>query len=741
MTRVIRLSFAIALLACVPTGATAQQFADPEFDAKVDRPAFTSSHPVVFLDEAHNNFHTAGGRYKPFADLLKNDGYAVTPNKKKFTPDSLKGCAVLVVVNAQGAPLMRSPEAANAAFEPAENDAVDAWLRAGGSLLLIADHHPWGVSTERLATKLGVDMGKSTTLDPANSESGAPGQLNFSRVNGLLGDHPILTGRDGSERIDRVLTFAGQSLKGPSGSVALLKFSQFAVDQPRPAIPGRNGPAAGRAQGLAFALGRGRVVVLGEAAMLSAQVNGRQGARMGMNVPGTDNRQFALNLMHWLAGVKFPAQVDAIAAKPKPKPTAPADAGALASSAASASQPAAAKSSTTPEMPAAATAAPPRRADPGRALSSAEIAAESEPSIAMITGEGSVGTGFLVRPGVIATNAHVIESEFMTNLRVRFPSAEKDQQGPITAELLYEDTARDVAFLGVKSALPPLRVAASYTFRKGEDVTVIGNPGVGGDLILENAISRGLMSTKTSFEGQRYYQLGIAVNPGNSGGPVFNSSGEVIGVVTRKSAAQESLAFCIPLEDLNLAIEKVASFPRDAIAREQSRHRLILTLKELGGSGALYSTVITFRRKNSAGGANSKRPGGLYDVALAQLEKQTFPRLKAEAARVREDRLVSLAHREKVGQLADNLDKLKALYLADNAGKGANDPFPAMKATHRRLVVELCKSLQLDVPINILFSLDDPAESGDGKGASKDGSKKPAAPKDGKAKQDATPKK
>ena len=46
----------------------------------------------------------------------------------------------------------------------------------------------------------------------------------------------------------------------------------------------------------------------------------------------------------------------------------------------------------------------------------------------MITGDGSVGTGFLVRPGIIATNAHVIDGEFMTTLRVRFPSAEKAQQ-------------------------------------------------------------------------------------------------------------------------------------------------------------------------------------------------------------------------------------------------------------------------------------------------------------------------
>src|SRR5271166_5759912 len=97
MTRVARLSFTLAVLISVRTGAMAQQFADPEFDANVDRPAFTDRHPLVFFDEAHNNFHTADGRYKPFADLVKNDGYAVTPNKQKFASETLKTCSVLVV--------------------------------------------------------------------------------------------------------------------------------------------------------------------------------------------------------------------------------------------------------------------------------------------------------------------------------------------------------------------------------------------------------------------------------------------------------------------------------------------------------------------------------------------------------------------------------------------------------------------------------------------------------------------
>ena len=60
---------------------------------------------------------------------------------------------------------------------------------------------------------------------------------------------------------------------------------------------------------MAFALGSGRVVVMGEAAQLSAQVFG-EGERFGMNMPGIDNRQLVLNIMHWLSGLLGPRQAE-----------------------------------------------------------------------------------------------------------------------------------------------------------------------------------------------------------------------------------------------------------------------------------------------------------------------------------------------------------------------------------------------------------------------------------------------
>ena len=279
------------------------QMADPNFDASVAKPTYKNKGPKVLFDEAHNNFHTATGRYKPFADLITNDGYQVVSNKEKFSPGVLKGYSILIISNALGNALMSDPKAANPAFTEAESDSVRDWVRGGGSLLLIADHAPMGAANQILATRFEVDMSKRYTVDQQNSDPGSnnQGTLVFTRESGRLADHAVTRGRDESERVNKVLTFTGQSLKGPADSVAFLKLADTAKD----VMPGSNPnptSAAGRAQGLAIRFGKGRVIVLGEAAMLTAQVVGPQQVKFGMNRPGIDNRQLALNIMHWLSG-------------------------------------------------------------------------------------------------------------------------------------------------------------------------------------------------------------------------------------------------------------------------------------------------------------------------------------------------------------------------------------------------------------------------------------------------------
>jgi hypothetical protein len=280
------------------------QMADPNFNAKVEHPAYKKDGPKVLFDEAHNNFHTATGRYKPFADLITDDGYQVIPNKEKFSAATLKGHQVLVISNALGAARMNDAAATNSAFTEEESDAVRDWVKAGGSLLLIADHAPMGSANQSLGKRFDVDMSKMFTVDQQNhdTESGNPGFIVYTRESGRLADHPVTNGRNASERVNKIITFTGQSLKGPADATAFLKLADTAFD----AMPGQNtnpASAAGRAQGVAMKFGKGRAVVMGEAGMLSAQIVGPQRMPFGMNRPGIDNRQLVLNIMHWLSGL------------------------------------------------------------------------------------------------------------------------------------------------------------------------------------------------------------------------------------------------------------------------------------------------------------------------------------------------------------------------------------------------------------------------------------------------------
>ena len=289
-------------LLCLSVVVGAQQLPDPEFNTSVPNPAYTKTEPRVLFDEAHHNFHTTDGRYKPFADLLRNDGYRVVRNRQAFSKETLSSFKVLIIANALGAEDMDDNGADASAFTEEECQAVQDWVKGGGSLLLIADHAPFGGAAASLATRFGVDMSKSFTYDKENSVEGNPSVLIFSRENKLLATHPITEGRDEKERVNRVQSFTGQSLKGPADSVSILKLSDTAKDTPDQNMDA-SVSAAGRAQALAFKFGKGRVVVQGEAAMLSAQISGPEKLKMGMNVPGNDNRQYALNVMHWLSGL------------------------------------------------------------------------------------------------------------------------------------------------------------------------------------------------------------------------------------------------------------------------------------------------------------------------------------------------------------------------------------------------------------------------------------------------------
>jgi hypothetical protein len=301
---------------------------DTSFRHAVQSPAYDrDAGPVVCIDESHANRHTISGTYIPFATLVRDDGYRVQGFSVPWSATALQGCAVLVVANAV-APVNARDRALPhpRAFSKPELDTLVAWLGAGGSLLLIADHAPWPGAVADLGLVLGVEMldafaapGDSGAVialfgTPAVSDSawrqyasdrGLPFRLIAGAVTspGTLGSHPILQGRTASERIRWVVTFTGHAFYPSSRIHPLLVFGPRAIaslDRPDAATF----PIGGWLQAGALELGRGRAVVLGEASMCTAQVGGPRRIRTGINIPeAPDNAQFCLNVVRWLTKV------------------------------------------------------------------------------------------------------------------------------------------------------------------------------------------------------------------------------------------------------------------------------------------------------------------------------------------------------------------------------------------------------------------------------------------------------
>src|SRR6187549_2198875 len=91
----------LVVCACLAVGALGQQVPDTAFAPPIPNPMYKSGKgPIVFLDEAHFNFHTADGRYQPFAALLRRDGYDVRASKLAFSKASLNEAKILVIANA-----------------------------------------------------------------------------------------------------------------------------------------------------------------------------------------------------------------------------------------------------------------------------------------------------------------------------------------------------------------------------------------------------------------------------------------------------------------------------------------------------------------------------------------------------------------------------------------------------------------------------------------------------------------
>jgi serine protease Do len=159
-----------------------------------------------------------------------------------------------------------------------------------------------------------------------------------------------------------------------------------------------------------------------------------------------------------------------------------------------------------------------------------------------LRGEGS---GFIVSPdGIILTNAHVVDGADRVTVRLT-------DHREFEARVLGSDAKSDVAVLRIDAGnLPVVRLGDPTALRVGEWVVAIGSP-----FGFENSVTAGIVSAKGRTLPDDAYvpfiQTDVAVNPGNSGGPLFNLRGEVVGInsqIYSRSGGYQGVSFAIPID-------------------------------------------------------------------------------------------------------------------------------------------------------------------------------------------------
>ena len=163
--------------------------------------------------------------------------------------------------------------------------------------------------------------------------------------------------------------------------------------------------------------------------------------------------------------------------------------------------------------------------------------------------QGGLGTGFYVRDELIMTNAHVVgDKKYMT---IRNKEGES-----FIGQVLKKDLGSDLAVLTTKLSGKPLELKPGCKIKRGEDVTTIGHPKG-----FEYSLTKGIVSSVRSMHlipgasRVRYIQIDAPLNPGNSGGPLMDSNGYVIGVNTWGYEGN-SLNFSIHCSEIKRFIEK-----------------------------------------------------------------------------------------------------------------------------------------------------------------------------------------
>ncbi|WP_090605791.1 hypothetical protein [Parapedobacter koreensis] len=280
----------------------AQQVADENFTYPVSAPMYkVGSGPLIVFDEAHNNASTLRGAYAAFGKLLASDGYNVVSSKEKVNYELLQKVSIYVTVNA-----MYDMEdwdlPARSAFSQGEINDLSNWVADGGSLFLVTDHMPCGAAVNELAGRFGINVMNGFAI----RKDGRPEVFSKEKKTLMSNEITSLPGK----AIDSIMCWGGTGfIVPPHAHVISVLGDDYRIYLPShvsqikkrlsDTIPYISG--SGLVNGAYLEFGKGRIVLFGDGAPFSAQLQGVKSEKRGMNHPGaTQNAQFLFNIIHWL---------------------------------------------------------------------------------------------------------------------------------------------------------------------------------------------------------------------------------------------------------------------------------------------------------------------------------------------------------------------------------------------------------------------------------------------------------
>src|SRR5579859_5036609 len=182
----------------------------------------------------------------------------------------------------------------------------------------------------------------------------------------------------------------------------------------------------------------------------------------------------------------------------------------------------------------------------GPVTNAADLYKSASPSVVLIevyNSKGEVsgkGSGFLVSAdGAILTNFHVVEHTKQATVRLANDDAYD------TVEVIEVDKRKDIALIKIKGfGLPFLKLGRSQDVAVGETIYSLSNP-LG---VFQNTLSQGIVSGIRPGDGYKYFQISAPISHGSSGGPIFNSRGEVIGIAVATIEEGQNLNFAVPID-------------------------------------------------------------------------------------------------------------------------------------------------------------------------------------------------